>query len=77
MDIPSKQNIKPKGGYHPKKTSGWGAVIGIIIAFLAALFMLHRGVRYVAMHYRYFSPEIQHSIRSPEAEGVDWIQTED
>jgi len=65
---------KPKGGYHPKKSSGWGAVAGIIIAFLAALFVLHRGVRYAAMNYRYFNPEIQREMQSPGAtEGADWI----
>ncbi|MCL2566243.1 MAG: hypothetical protein FWE24_10650 [Defluviitaleaceae bacterium] len=65
---------KPKGGYHPKKSSGWGAVIGIIFAFLLALFMLHRGVRHAAMHSMYFAPHIQQNMENPDAvDGMERI----
>ena len=68
----------PKGGYHPKKPNGWGAVAGIVVAFLLALLMLHWGVRYVAVNYRYFDPVHRQFMESPSAaEGPGPLMNED
>jgi len=69
---------KPKGGYHPKKSNGWGAVVGILIAFALAMVMLHRGIRYVALNYNYFDGSTQQQMANPnEAAEFDWPAGDD
>jgi len=53
---------KPKGGYHPKKASGWGAAIGAVIALILAIGLGYLGLSYVSDNYEYFDATRQYLL---------------
>ena len=53
----------PAGGYHPKKPSGWGMLLGIFITAALVMAGLLWSNEYISANTRYFDPQIQELVK--------------
>jgi len=58
-----KKKDKPKGIYHQSKSSGWGMLIGLLVALGLAIGLMIATPRLVSDHLRYFEAQTQEFYR--------------
>ena len=71
-----------RGGYHPKRTSGWGMIAGTGMALVLGMLLLYANTKvvdYVTNNIQYFNPVIQTEIRlmvkyNIPPMGTEWIE---